>query len=279
MPIAAELDAAGFGRASAALVRRLTMRRSCAAITALVLISTGSAFRPSSVDDNLHPAELPKARPSGYVKLRTCKSNRQGRSGLGLEAQRAAVEAFAKAEAFEIVAEYTEVESGKGADALNRRPQLAAALKQAKRLKASICIAKLDRLSRDVAFISSLMSQRVAFIVAALGRNADPFLLHIYAALAEQERRMISQRTKAGLQAAKARGVKLGNPAQAKAMADAAAARDAALRETLTPMAGMSSRAIAQRLTELGIAPPRGGEWSFKTVIRVMARLGLKTAR
>ena len=97
----------------------------------------------------------------------------------------------------------------------SRRPQLAAALKHAKRLKVSVCVAKLDRLSRDVGFIAGLMSQRVPFIVTALGKDVDPFTLHIYAALAEQERRMISQRTAAGLAAAKERGVKLGNPARA----------------------------------------------------------------
>ena len=130
----------------------------------------------------------------------------QGRSGLGLDAQRAVVQAFAKAEGFDIVAEFTEVESGKGSDALERRPELKAALKAAKRLKCEVAVAKLDRLSRDVAFIAGLMSQRVPFIVTSLGRNVDPFTLHIYAALAEQERRMISQRTSAGLQAAKAKG-------------------------------------------------------------------------
>jgi DNA invertase Pin-like site-specific DNA recombinase len=86
------------------------------------------------------------------------------------------------------------VETGKGTDALDRRPQLAAALKHARRCKASVCVAKLNRLSRDVAFISSLMAQRVSFIVSALGRNTDPFTLHIHAALAKQERRMIAQR-------------------------------------------------------------------------------------
>jgi DNA invertase Pin-like site-specific DNA recombinase len=102
-------------------------------------------------------------------------------------------------------------------------------------------VAKLDRLSRDVVFISSLMAQRVPFIVCALGRNVDPFTLHIYAALAEQERRMISQRTRAGLAAAKARGVKLGNPELAARQAADAAARDEALRPVLVSMAGQSS--------------------------------------
>ena len=130
---------------------------------------------------------------------------------MGLEAQRKAVAAFAKAEGFEIIAAFIEVETGKGADALDRRPQLKAALRAAKKAKCEVAVAKLDRLSRDVAFIAGLMVQRVPFIGLALGRNVDPFTLHIYAALAEQERRMISQRTIAGLAAAKARGTKLGS--------------------------------------------------------------------
>ena len=206
-----------------------------------------------------------------YYRVSTQK---QGRSGLGLEAQCAAVAMFAKAEGFEIAAEFTEVESGKGSDALERRPQLKA--KQRKKAKCEVAVAKLDRLSRDVVFISSLMAQRVPFVVCALGRNVDPFTLHIYAALAEQERRMISQRTRAGLAAAKARGVKLGNPELAARQAADAAARDEALRPVLVSMAGQSSRAVAQALTEQGVEPPRGGAWSYQTVLRMMARLGLK---
>src|SRR6476660_4939348 len=137
-------------------------------------------------------------------------SQKQGRSGLGLEAQRKAVAAFAAAEGFQVILEFTEVETGKGSDALERRPELKAALKAAKKAKCEVAVAKLDRLSRDVAFISGLMAQRVPFIVAALGRNVDPFMLHIYAAMAQQERAMISRRTKEALAAAKARGVKLG---------------------------------------------------------------------
>src|SRR5690348_15554104 len=117
---------------------------------------------------------------------------------------------FCEAEDFEIVREHVEIETGKGADALDRRPELAAALAEAKRRKCPVLVAKLDRLSRDVAFIAGLMAQRVPFIVAELGPDADPFMLHIYAALAEKERRLISARTKAALAAAKARGRRLG---------------------------------------------------------------------
>jgi DNA invertase Pin-like site-specific DNA recombinase len=97
-------------------------------------------------------------------------------------------------------------------DALDRRPQLAAALARARAGKCSVVVSKLDRLSRDVAFVSDLMAQRVPFIVAELGRDADPFMLHLYSALAEKERRLISERTKAALAAKKASGAKLGNP-------------------------------------------------------------------
>jgi len=207
-----------------------------------------------------------------YYRVSTQK---QGRSGLGLAAQRSAVTAFAQAEGFTVIAEFSEVETGKGSDALDQRPQLKAALKAAKKAKCEVAVAKLDRLSRDVAFIANLMAQRVPFIVCALGRNVDPFTLHIYAALAEQERRMISQRTAAGLQAAKERGVVLGNAKMIADMQAAAAKRDAALRSVLQPMIGLPSRVIAQALTNEGIETPRGGKtWSHNTVQRVMARLG-----
>jgi DNA invertase Pin-like site-specific DNA recombinase len=103
------------------------------------------------------------------------------------------------------MAEFVEVETGKGSDALDRRPQLSAAQKMAQKRKAPIIVAKLDRLSRDVHFISGLMTHRTPFIVAELGADADPFMLHLYAALAKQERRLISQRTKDAL-AAKSAG-------------------------------------------------------------------------
>jgi DNA invertase Pin-like site-specific DNA recombinase len=162
-----------------------------------------------------------------YYRVSTQK---QGRSGLGLDAQRAAVRRFAEDECLTILAEHIEIETGKGADALERRPELAKALKAARKDKCAVVVAKLDRLSRDVAFIAALMAQRVPFIVAELGRNADPFMLHIYAALAEQERRMISERTRQALAAARERGVVLGNAKQALVNKSESVARAESLR-------------------------------------------------
>src|SRR3981081_2612336 len=148
---------------------------------------------------------------SNAVAYFRVSTQRQHRSGLGIEAQRAAVTRFGEAEGITVIGEFVEAETGKGADALDRRPQLAAALAAAKRAKCSVLVSKLDRLSRDVAFIAGLMVQRVPFIVAELGRDADPFMLHLYAALAEKERRLISERTKSAWSAKKAQGAKLGN--------------------------------------------------------------------
>ena len=200
----------------------------------------------------------------------------QGRSGLGLEAQRDTVTRFATNEDMEIAGEFVEVETGKGADALEKRPQLSAALRKAKQLSAHIVVSKLDRLSRDVHFISGLMSKRVPFIVTQLGRNVDPFMLHIYAALAEKERAMISERTRVALRAAKGRGVQLGNPNVGKMNTEAAAARDAILRPILQEMWEMPYRDIAQELTNRSIPTPRGGDlWNAMTVMRAMKRLGI----
>src|SRR6201986_1037020 len=148
-------------------------------------------------------------RAVAYLRVST---QRQQRSGLGIEAQRATIARFAEAEGLTIIAEFIEAESGKGADALDRRPQLAAALAKAKSAKCAVLVSKLDRLSRDAAFVAGLMAQRVPFIVAELGRDADPFMLHLYAALSEKERRLISECPKAALAIRKATGTKLGNP-------------------------------------------------------------------
>ena len=143
-----------------------------------------------------------------YLRVSTSK---QGQSGLGLEDQRQAIAAFAASERFAIIAEHVEVETGKGADALDRRPVLAAALAQAKKARVPVLVSKLDRLSRDVHFISGLMAHAVPFIVTSLGANCDPFMLHVYAALAEKERTLIADRTRAALAVKKAQGAKLGN--------------------------------------------------------------------
>lgn len=210
-----------------------------------------------------------------YVRVSTAC---QGRSGLGLEAQRAAITRFAATEGFEVIAEHVEIETGKGSDALERRPELAAALAEAKRRKCSVLVAKLDRLSRDVAFINGLMAQRVPFVVAELGPDTEPFMLHLYATLAEKERRLISERTRAALQAAKARGQRLGrNGAERLAPAYKAAAmeRAKALAPIITEIrsAGASSlREIAAGLNSRGILTPLGGTWSAVQVQRVLAR-------
>jgi DNA invertase Pin-like site-specific DNA recombinase len=207
-----------------------------------------------------------------YTRVSTAQ---QGKSGLGLEAQQSALARFAEAEGYDLIQTFEEVETGKGADALDRRPQLAAALKAARQHKAPIIVAKLDRLSRDVHFISGLMSHRTPFIVAELGADADPFMLHLYAALAEKERNMISRRTKDALAAKKAQGVKLGGlNAKGIENRDAAAARAVELRPIFEELAGMSARKIAATLNERKIATPNGGPWHAVTVIRVQKRLG-----
>jgi DNA invertase Pin-like site-specific DNA recombinase len=204
--------------------------------------------------------------------LRVSKE-RQGRSGLGLEAQRAACQSFAQLEGFEIVGEFIEVETGKGFDALDKRPQLAAALTMAKKAKCAVLVAKLDRLSRDVAFIASLMVQRVPFVVASIGVNADPFMLHIYAAIAEKERNDIAARTSAALQAAKRRGVVLGNAQLAQDNADTARVFAETLRVAVAPVINLSSRRIASYLNAQGHHTAEGRAWSSKTVLRLIARL------
>ena len=215
-----------------------------------------------------------------YIRVSTAK---QGRSGLGLEAQRAALAKFAESEGFQVAGEYVEVESGKGADALDRRPQLAAALAVARRRRCAVVVAKLDRLSRDVHFISGLMAHKVPFIVSELGTDADPFMLHLFAALAEKERALISQRTRAALQAAKARGVVLGNPqlaevrpravASTKAEADRFAKNVAPIIREIMSSGVASHRGIARSLNARGIATARGGQWTAVQVGSILRRV------
>lgn len=217
-----------------------------------------------------------------YLRVST---GRQGRSGLGLEAQREAIARFTASEGIDVAGEFIEVETGKGSDALEQRPHLAEAMAQARRLGCPIIVAKLDRLSRDVAFVSGLMAKRVPFVVAELGADADPFMLHLYAALAEKERRLISQRTRDALAAAKARGAKLGKRgADLKRVqrAGASATRQKAdeLAERLRPIVrdiqasgAASYRDIATALNARGASTPRGGSWHASSVRNLLARL------
>jgi DNA invertase Pin-like site-specific DNA recombinase len=180
------------------------------------------------------------------------------------------------------VAEFVEVETGKGADALDRRPKLAAALADARGRHCPVAVAKLDRLSRDVHFISGLMAHRVPFLVAELGSDVDPFILHLFAALAEKERAMISARTRAALAAARARGVKLGGPKLRKARKAAVAAIKATAdhhAKTVAPIireiqrTGVKTlREIADALNARGIATSRGGRWYAMSVSNVLDR-------
>ena len=209
-----------------------------------------------------------------YLRVSTQK---QGRSGLGLDAQRTAIARFCESEGWEIAEELVEVESGKGADAISSRPILGEALAKAKKLKLPIVVAKLDRLSRDVAFISGLMAQRVKFVVTELGADTDPFLLHLYAALAEKERSLISERTKAAMAAAKARGVALGNPRLGNLNAERSS-RSRATRDALKPVLEqmkaeglVSYEAMARSLNARGIQAPRGGQWSGVQVKRMVS--------
>ena len=225
-------------------------------------------------------------RAIAYYRVST---RAQGRSGLGIEAQRTAVARFAEAEGITILGEYVEAESGKGSDALARRPKLRAALEAARRQRCPIVVAKLDRLSRDVAFISSLMAQRVPFLVAELGADADPFMLHLYAALAEKERRLIAERTKAALAARKAQGARLGNPSSAAgaaaigrtlqiAEADRYAANVLPVIRSIQATGITSFGGIADVLNARGIPTARGGRWHVSTVRNALRRQGRTSA-
>jgi DNA invertase Pin-like site-specific DNA recombinase len=215
-----------------------------------------------------------------YLRVST---QQQHRSGLGIEAQRTAVGRFAEVEGIAIISEFVEAETGKGADALDRRPQLAAALAAARSAKCAVLVSKLDRLSRDVAFVSGLMAQRVPFIVAELGRDADPFMLHLYAALAEKERRLISERTKAALAAKKASGAKLGNlrnialagvagrTAQTAA-ADELAAELMPIVNAICATGATTLEAISRAMNDRGIRSARGATWHVSSVANLLAR-------
>lgn len=219
------------------------------------------------------------------VALVRVSTSEQGKSGLGLEAQEAAIRNFATAEGFDVVELFSEVASG--AQGIDEREGLRIALARAKKLRCPVIVAKLDRLSRDVAFISGLMARGVPFIVAELGADVDPFVLHLYAALGEKERKLIGQRTKAALAAKKAQGVKLGaiqhkDPqaiVAARAKGNATNANKAAVfAAKMIPIIkdlkakAMTLDQIAAHLEANFYPTFNGGEWHKSTISRLLAK-------
>ena len=214
-----------------------------------------------------------------YTRVSTAE---QGKSGLGLDSQLTIVQEFCNAENYEVLVHYSEIETGSGKDALDKRPILAKALQHAKREGAVLMVSKLDRLGRNVAFISNLMEQKVSFVVTQLGKDADPFMLHLYAALSEKERNLISDRTKAALKVLKDKGANLGNRTNlddARLLSNATnveKAKEFALKvgDTIRGYRkdGLSMQAIADKLNELGINTARGGNWYASTVANILKR-------
>ncbi len=211
----------------------------------------------------------------GYVRVST---KEQGKTRNGLEAQIEAIQNFAHYNGYELIEIAEEVQSGADDD----RPVLAAATKRAQKLGAYVVVNKLDRLSRDALFILQYIRTNRKFIVTQLGEDVDPFMFHIYAGVAEQERVFISDRTRAGLQAKRMRGEALG--ASKERMVDlraksheSSAARSCAFAERLKPTvtrmvsAGMSLRAIAEELNNSGTKTARGGDWYASSVKNLVA--------
>lgn len=217
-----------------------------------------------------------------YLRVSTAK---QGRSGLGLEAQRDAIEAYARQRGASVLQTFTEVESGR----VNTRPELAKAIHLAQITGATLVIAKLDRLSRNAAFLLTLRDSGVRFVAADMP-DANELTVGIMALVAQQEREAISRRTREALKAAKSRGARLGNPngaaallraakgnsaavAAVRSMADEHARRlkpvvDALAQEGVTSLGG-----IADALNARGMLTPRGGHWHKSSVRNLLARL------
>ena len=228
----------------------------------------------------------------GYLRVST---REQGRSGLGLAAQRFDIQVFGAREGFRIKSWYQDVQTGAGKDALILRPGLAAALKEARAARCPLIVSRLDRLSRNVHFITGLMEHRVHFAVAAFGRDCDDFTLHIYASLAEQERKMISERCKAAAEIEKRSGRRFGLQLRPKswqrrvsAMGRAVIVQEAlerahayrphiewALRQPGLDGGPISYRAAANKLNERNIDSPMGQRWRGHALQRMARRLGL----
>jgi DNA invertase Pin-like site-specific DNA recombinase len=215
-----------------------------------------------------------------FVAYYRVSTARQGMSGLGLDAQREAVARYLNGGDWELVGEFTETETGKGANALEKRPQLRAALELCKRRGATLIIAKLDRLARNVHFVSGLLETGCDFVAADMPQ-ANKVMIQMHAVMAEWERDQISKRTKDALAAAKARGVKLGTAGAANLKPNVEArqrAADAFAVKLAGMVAGFRGRNLSQRdmvaeLNALGIKTPNGGTWHRGQLCRLLERI------
>lgn len=217
-----------------------------------------------------------------YVIYKRVSTNEQGKSGLGLKAQQADIDAYLATHAegpHEVLGTFEDILSGKN----DERPQLKAALKLAREAKAELLVSKLDRLSRDVEYIAGTMKKAVIRI--ATMPQADPFQMHIYAALAEQERKFIGARTKAALQSAKANGKKLGGiRPKTEARNEAIQAKAKAEAMKVWPVIkdmreqGRSMKLIAEALNDMKVSTSRGGQWTPMQIKRVIDRVNVDNA-
>ncbi len=220
---------------------------------------------------------MAQGRFVAYYRVSTA---RQGASGLGLDAQREAVARYLNGGEWELVGEFTETETGKGADALAKRPQLRAALELCKRRGATLIIAKLDRLARNVHFVSGLLETGCDFVAADMP-SANKVMIQMHAVMAEWERDQISKRTKDALAAAKARGVKLGTAGAANLKPNVEARQQAAdvfAARLAGVVAGFRARNLSQRdmvaeLNALGIKTPNGNAWHRGQLCRLLERV------
>ena len=221
-----------------------------------------------------------------FVAYYRVSTQKQGQSGLGLEAQQTAVASYLNGGAWELIDEFIEVETGKGANALDKRPKLRAALEICRKQGATLIIAKLDRLARNVHFVSGLLETGCDFVAADMPQ-ANKVMIQMHAVMSEWERDQISTRTKAALTAAKARGVKLGvaglsnlerNIEERKNAADSFAAKLAGVIQGFKA-SGLSQREMVAQLNQLGIHTAKGGEWSLIQLQRVIQRITQKPLR
>lgn len=212
-----------------------------------------------------------------YYRVSTAK---QGQSGLGLQAQKEAVEQYLNGGDWKLLAEFTEVETGKGSNALAKRPELQKAIAYAKKHKATLVIAKLDRLARNVHFIAGLLESGADFVAADMP-DADRAMIQMMSVFAELEARRISERTKAALAQAKKNGKKLGNPQLAETLnnprIEKANEFAEGMRSILTGFKaqGMSQRTMLAELSRMGLKTPRGNDWSLLQLQKTLKRLDL----